>query len=523
MNVVGYVRLSRDEDKENYSSIITQKNIIEEYSKNKNWTVNRIYVDDNCSGYTFERPEFLKMMYEIKERKIDVIVAKDLSRIGRNNGKVLVFIDKLKEKGIRLILVEEATGGLDLLEDNYDILGIKTWYNEMYVKDISRKIRASMHLKQKKGKLIIGNIYGYKKIKVEDEVTLIVDEEIRPIIQLIFKYYIKGFGYKKICDLLNGNGYSTPSECMQKKHANNGRVFKNNVAHRWQAYMINRIIKNDIYIGILRTKKRQVKMIKGKEEKVPKEEQYVFENHHEAIITKEEFALAQEINLRRNRIKFSGKAKYNYIFRGFMQCGECGYAVVGCNLKAYPKIERGYNCRMYRRYGNKICSNHSVSEHEVLFFFKEFLRDIRRKYKEYILKINIDKKEDFMRSSLSKMQKQLYIEKEELRFILCKKIKDISREDNKQYKKIIEEAYVRMEKEKKKNILKLTQEIEKFNVENNLKCDNSLKNALQVFDNIIESENLKREDVERVLDKIIVYKNKHLEFRLKVNIDSIIK
>ncbi|NRY55365.1 hypothetical protein [Clostridium acetobutylicum] len=80
-----------------------------------------------------------------------------------------------------------------------------------------------------------------------------------------------------------------------------------------------------------------------------------------------------------------------------------------------------------------------------------------------------------------------------------------------------------MEKEKKKNILKLTQEIEKFNVENNLKCDNSLKNALQVFDNIIESENLKREDVERVLDKIIVYKNKHLEFRLKVNIDSIIK
>ncbi|URZ06232.1 recombinase family protein [Clostridium felsineum] len=523
MKVVGYVRLSRDEDRENYSSIISQKNIIEEYAKLRKWEINIIYVDDNCSGYTFDRPEFGKMLEGINNKNIDIIIAKDLSRIGRNNGKVLVFVDKLKELGIRLILVEEANGGLDLLKDNYDILGIKTWYNEMYVKDISRKIRSSMHMKQKKGQLIMGNFYGYKKVKVNEGFKLVVDEEIKPVVQMIFKSYIKGLGYKKICNLLDEKGYPTPSEYIKKMKEEGGKVFKNNVAHNWQTHMINRIIKNDIYIGTLRTKKRQVRMIKGKEEKVPLEDQYVFQNHHEAIISKEDFFLAKEINERRNKIKFSGKAKYDYIFRGLIECGECGYAIVGCNLKNYPKIERGYNCRSYRKYGNKLCCNHSISEDKLIFIFKEFLKDVREDYKEYINKIKLVKVENDENKCLARMRKRLYLEKEELKLILSKKIRDINKEISNEYKNIIEECYKKIENEKKEKILKLIRDIDEFNEENKNKFNNNLKSALQIFDNIIKEKNLKREEVERIIDRIIVYKDRSLEFKLKVSIDEILE
>ncbi|PJI09788.1 MULTISPECIES: recombinase family protein [Clostridium] len=521
MNIVGYVRLSRDEDKENYSSVISQKNIIKEYAKSRNWTVSRIYVDDNCSGYTFNRTDFLSMIEEIKNRKIDVIIAKDLSRIGRNNGKVLVFIDKLREVNVRLILVEEANGGLDLLNDNSDILGIKTWYNEMYVKDISRKIRASMYLKQKKGELIMGNFYGYKKIKVGDDFKLIVDEKIKPVVQFIFGKYIQGCGYKKICDLLDVRGCPTPSEYIQKRHKKKGRVFKNAVTHKWQTHMINRIIKNDIYIGTLRTRKRQARMIKGKQEMVPRDEQYVFENHHEPIISKEDFLLAQEINSRRNKVNFRGRAKYNYIFSSFMQCGECKHAIIGCNLRSQPAVRRGYNCGMYRKYGNKVCSNHAVSEDEILFFFKEFLKDVKVKYADYILSIGFTENMSIEQESIDRMKKELSIEEEELQLILSEKISELVREKDQRGKDVIEDAYVKVEDEKKKSILNLKKKIEKSKKENSRGAEKKLKTAVEIFDNIIDSEIPTREDLERILDKIVVYKDRNLEFKLKINIDKL--
>lgn len=521
MNVVGYVRLSRDEDKENYSSIITQKNIIEEYSNKKNWVISNMYIDDNCSGYTFDRPKFSKMLVEIENGKIDVIIAKDLSRIGRNNGKVLVFIDRLRELNIRLILVEEASGGLDLLKDDNDILGIKTWYNEMYVKDISRKIRASMHIKQKKGELIMGNFYGYKKVKINGTFKLIVDEEIKPVVQLIFKKYINGLGYKKICDLLNEIGYPTPSEYIQKKHEERGRVFKNTVTHKWQIHMISRIIKNDLYIGTMRTKKRQARMIKGKQESVAKDKQYIFENNHEPIISKQDFQLAQQINVKRNKINYRGKAKYNYIFSSFMQCGECGYGIIGCNLRTYPIVVRGYNCRMYRKYGNKQCKNHAIKEETILFFFKEFLKDVRKEYEEYIFSIDLLQNKNELKKSINKMKRELSIANEELNLILSQKIKDLAKEESEEYRNIIETAYSEIEGEKKKNILSLIQSIKE--VEDSMKSQirNNLKTTLDIFDNIINAEVPRRENLERILDKIIVYNDRNLEFKLKVNIDNL--
>lgn len=519
MNVVGYVRLSRDEDKENYSSIITQQDIINEYAKEKSWKITKIYIDDNCSGYTFNRPAFMEMKKALENGEIDIIIAKDLSRLGRHNARTQLFIEEVRELGKRIILPEEGRGYDSNSED--DILGIKTWYNEMYVKDISRKIRANMHSKQKKGELIMGNFYGYKKTKVNDKFILTVDEEVRPVIELIFKLYIDGLGYKKICDILNEKGYPTPSEHIKQRYEENGKPFKNVATNRWQTHMIQRIVQNDIYAGTLRTRKRHSKLIKGKQEIVPHEEQYVFENNHEPIISKKDFELAQDINTKRKVVNYRGKAKYNYIFSGFIICGNCGFAVVGKNLKRLPRVEMGYECTTYQKYGLKQCKSHAVSEEKLLYFFKEFLKDVKEQYQDYINNINIKEKKKDINKILNKLQNELNVVNDELKMLLNQKIKDILKESNVEYKQIIEDSYVELENEKKKKINELTQKIGELQKVSNDNIENDIKSNVELISKVIDSETPSRKLLELILDKIIIHDDKSLEFRLLADIDKL--
>ena len=312
MTVVGYCRISRDEDKENYSSIEEQKRIIKDYAFSRNWIIKDedFYIDDNVSGYTFNRPEFSKMIEKVKGGKIDVVIAKDLSRIGRNNGKVLVLIDEFKNMQKNLILVSEMGGVYDVLNDRDDTIGITTWFNERYVKDCSRKTRDHMYSKQKTGRLVMGNYYGYIKDK-EDVTKLYVDEEIRPVIELIYKLYTENnIGRKKICDILNTKyNYPTPSVYYRQKHLERGRIYKHPVQELWSTYMISNILNNDVYTGTLRTHKKKTVSIRGKAIRLPEEEHFVFENHHEAIISKETFKLAQEIRKRKANSKSTCRNK----------------------------------------------------------------------------------------------------------------------------------------------------------------------------------------------------------------------
>ncbi|WP_411682868.1 recombinase family protein [Clostridium thailandense] len=519
MNVVGYVRLSRDEDKENYTSIITQQDIINEFARSRSWKVSKMYIDDNCSGYTFDRPAFMEMKKDLISGKVDIIVAKDLSRLGRHNARTQLFIEEVRELGKRIILPEEGRGYDSDAED--DILGIKTWYNEMYIKDISRKIRSNMNSKQKKGELIMGNFYGYRKTKVNDKFILVVDEEIKPIVKLIFKLYIDGLGYKKICDALNEKGYSTPSEYIKRKNEEKGKVFKNNTTDRWQTHMIQRIIQNDIYTGTLRTRKRHSKLIKGKQEKVPIEEQYVFQNNHEAIISREDFELAQSINLKRKNNNYRGKAKYTYLFSGFIICGNCGFAVVGKNLKKLPKVQHGYECTTYNKYGLKQCKSHAVTEEKLLFFFKEFLKDVRDQYEDYISRIDIKEKKKDINKALAKLQNEFNIANEELKMLLSQKVKDILKESNIEYKEIIEHSYGELENEKKKRINELSEKINELQKLSGNNVENSIKSNIKIFEDIINSDKPNRKLLELTLEKITIYDDKSIEFRLLADIDKL--
>ena len=525
MTVVGYCRLSRDEDKENYSSIEEQKRIIKDYASTRNWIINDkdFYIDDNVSGYTFNRPEFTKMLEKVKGGKIDVVIAKDLSRIGRNNGKVLVLIDEFKNMQKNLILVSEMGGTYDVLNDRDDTIGITTWFNERYVKDCSRKTRDHMYSKQKTGRLVMGNYYGYVKDK-EDVTKLYVDEEIRPVIELIYKLYVEnGLGRKKICDILNSKyNYPTPSVYYRRKHLERGRIYKHPVQKLWSTYMISNILNNDVYTGNLRTHKKKTISIRGRAIKLPEEEHFVFENHHEAIISKETFEMAQNIRKRKARSKStSGTRKRNYAFSGLIRCGDCGFGVSGITMNRKQK-QKGYECSQYRTYGKTRCKCHEIKESDIIIHLKEFLKFTKQKYQEEINKIEIEVKTNKEQTNKEKIKFEIETLKAEYKVLLNQKIKDLAGNNNEYQRQMIEKSYKELELEKTNKIEKLQEILNKSELEISKEKIKKLKTAMEYFEDIISSEIPSRYVLENIIDTIWIYSDKTVKFDLKVDAEKLI-
>ena len=525
MTVVGYCRLSRDEDKENYSSIEEQKRIIKDYASTRNWIIEDkdFYIDDNVSGYTFNRPEFTKMLEKVKGGKIDVVIAKDLSRIGRNNGKVLVLIDEFKNMQKNLILVSEMGGTYDVLNDRDDTIGITTWFNERYVKDCSRKTRDHMYSKQKTGRLVMGNYYGYVKDK-EDVAKLYVDEEIRPVIELIYKLYVEeGLGRKKICDILNSKyNYPTPSVYYRRKHLERGRIYKHPVQELWSTYMISNILNNDVYIGNLRTHKKKTISIRGRAIKLPEEEHFVFENHHEAIISKETFELAQNIRKRKARSKStSGTRKRNYAFSGLIRCGDCGFGVSGITMNRKQK-QKGYECSQYRTYGKARCKCHEIKESDIIIHLKEFLKFTKEKYQDEINKIEIEAKTNKEQSNKEKIKFEIETLKAEYKVLLNQKIKDLAGNNDEYQKQMIEDSYKELGLEKTKRIEKLQEILQKAEQDISKEKIIKLKTTMEYFDEIISAEVPSRYVLENIIDTIWIYSDKTVKFDLKVDTKKLI-
>ena len=525
MTVVGYCRLSRDEDKENYSSIEEQKRIIKDYASTRNWIINDkdFYIDDNVSGYTFNRPEFTKMLEKVKGGKIDVVIAKDLSRIGRNNGKVLLLIDEFKNMQKNLILVSEMGGTYDVLNDRDDTIGITTWFNERYVKDCSRKTRDHMYSKQKTGRLVMGNYYGYVKDK-EDVTKLYVDEEIRPVIELIYKLYVEeGLGRKKICDILNSKyNYPTPSVYYRRKHLERGRIYKHPVQELWSTYMISNILNNDVYTGALRTHKRKTISIRGRAIKLPEEEHFVFENHHEAIISKETFEMAQNIRKRKARLKStSGTRKRNYAFSGIIRCGDCGFGVSGITMNRKQK-QKGYECSQYRTYGKTRCKCHEIKESDIIIHLKEFLKFTKEKYQDEINKIEIEVKTNKEQNNKEKIKFEIETLKAEYKVLLNQKIKDLAGNNNEYQKQMIEASYKELELEKTSKIERLQEILQKAEQDISKEKIIKLKTAMEYFDEIISAEVPSRYVLENIINTIWIYSDKTVKFDLKVDTKKLI-
>lgn len=522
--VYGYARISKDEDKSNYGSIETQKNIINEYATENGWKVEKIFIDDDISGYIpiEDRPAFNEL-YELvnNSKHKPIVLMKDWSRLSRNNGIAQSILTKWKQDEVELILVKEMGAPFNILTDNDDIVGITTWINERYVKETSRKVRDALHDRLKKGVYIPGPRYGYIK---GPNGTLTVNEEVREAVQTVFNLYEEGYGTTAIAKKFNIEyDFKNPSivEAERFKRDNKDhRDIRRSVREYWETDMINKIIRDETYTGTLVTHKKELQGIHGKRVKIfDKEENYRFENHHEAIISKEQFDRVQKIlKERAEKTSLYKKGKHYYIFGGFVRCGECGAAGTGF----FKRGKKYYECLNYSKYRSIRCIYNAVSEEYLLENFRIFLKDLKKQYKDILKSMKLEQPKEKSKDNRKKLEVKLERLKQEYKTMQTQKIKELSKSETEQEEELIENTYSELIKSKYKEIQETIEIIDKYKDLSTNEKIKKIKTAIEYFDDIIKSEVPSKQVIAQVLDKIVLTKNKNIEFKLKINIDELI-
>lgn len=336
-----YVRESRDDNEQNYETIETQKGLLEDFVKKGNLgSIMRTYIDDNVSGAGFERKGIEELKRDVSKGIINLLVVKDLSRLGRNNAKTLLFLDYLEENGVRVVTYD---GRYDSSKDN-DTVGIDTWYNERYIKDISRKIRANIRFKIQKGEYIGNSPFGYLKSPNEKN-KLIVNEAEAKVVKEIFRLYQEGWGYSRISNYLNQKSYPSPSES------------------RWNAVGVRRILCNRVYIGdTVQGISERISFKSKKTRRLPEDRWVITENTHQPIIDKEEFYRVEK--MRDEKSIDSGPHKgVIHLFRGIVYCGRCGSVMFARTRK---DRSMSYICSSYGKNGRADCTSHHIKEEELI-------------------------------------------------------------------------------------------------------------------------------------------------------------
>ena len=350
-----YVRESRDDNEENYETIETQRALLENFiAKEKIGRICNVYIDDNVSGSIFEREGINMLKHDVESGRINMLVLKDLSRLGRNNAKTLLFLDYLEEYGVRVITFD---GRYDSDKDN-DIVGIETWFNERYIKDISRKIRASLRFKIEKGEYIGSAPYGYVK-SAEAKNRLCIDDGAAHVVREIFGLYRKGYGYASIAKILDSRGCPPPSANAGGTKFEKGVICN---TRGWNPVAVRRIIMNRVYTGDTVQGVSEKVSFKGKKtRRLPEDRWVVTPDTHEAIIVREEFEEVQRIRLGRKAHPSPNKGRL-HLFKGILYCGKCGSPMYARVRKNRPP---GYICGNYGRNGTAACTSHHVSEYFV--------------------------------------------------------------------------------------------------------------------------------------------------------------
>ena len=380
VRVAAYCRLSKDDGSDNESaSISTQKKIIGDYIEKQGWTLVRYYVDDGYSGTNFNRPDFKQMIADIEAGKIDCVITKDLSRLGRNYLDCGLYLEVFfPEHNIRYIAIND---GVDTLHrTTSDITPFKNILNEMYASDISTKIRSAYRARFNSGKFMATSApYGYRK-DPEDRNHLLIDEETAPVVRKIFELALQGYGIYRIRMYLNDQHILRPS-AYQTEHgyADYGRYFEGNDDNKyiWSENSVRMILRNPVYAGNLAAHKRPTVSMKSKKRRslLPEEWEVVY-GTHEAIIPQSDFDTVQRMITSRRRTQTTG---YDNVFAGVIKCADCGYTMSACsaNRRKRPDIVDCviYYCGNYDRYGNMTCSSHKLEARDLIDYV---LTDINR-------------------------------------------------------------------------------------------------------------------------------------------------
>ena len=515
-NTALYIRLSREDgDKMESDSVKSQRDMLRDFlSKNPDLKYYDEYVDDGYSGTNFNRESFERMFNDIRNNKVNCIIVKDLSRLGRNHIETSKYIEivfpMLKVRFISL--TDQIDSYLNPQSINNVIVPFKNLLNDEYCRDISMKIRSSLTIKRENGQYI-GSFPSYGYIKdPNDKHKLIIDEEAANNVRTIYKMFINGSSLRGIATYLNDNKVLTPSEYKRNKGYND-RHYSSHDKTLWDSIGIRRILTNQMYVGDMVQKQMEIVSYKVNIcRSVDKDKRIVVKNTHEAIISREDFDKVQSLLNRDTRI--CTRTNTLDLFSGFCKCGDCKRGMNKKHIHQSYKDYYYYICSKFKKSGKNACTKHAIRVEKV----KEVVFTL---IKQYInIAVTMDNLIDFINNSAEKCKETSKIEK-----LLKDKIKE--RDD---VNRLLNDLYP----DWKKGFI--TQEMflslkDKYSLQKEeiVKCINNLENQIDAIKNGLTKENrfienfkkyqniteLTRDIVVELINNIYIYENGLIELEVK--------
>jgi DNA invertase Pin-like site-specific DNA recombinase len=362
-----YCRLSKDDiGVGDSSSILSQKSMLEKFVNENGWLVFDFYIDDGYSGTNYDRPGFQRMIDDVDAGKINMIVVKDLSRLGRNYILTGQYTDiYFPDSGVRFIALND---GIDTINMDNDITPFKNILNEMYSKDISKKVRSAVQNKKQKGAYLSNYApYGYMK-DPDDKNKLIIEENSAQTVRRIYEMCASGMGSRAIAKTLNREDILSPGN-YRAQLCKSGHKPEKNV---WHSETIIHILRSRIYIGDMVQGVYQCARFKRTPTKrKPQEEWWITPGTHEPVVDAEIWRQVQTLIDARHRPTHTGEIQ---LFSGFLKCEDCGHALSYATCQGIPQ----YTCGHYRRHGKSACSCHYIRKDTLV---QAVLGDIQRNAK----------------------------------------------------------------------------------------------------------------------------------------------
>ena len=421
-----YLRLSREDgDKLESDSITNQRELIREYvTGHEGLSLVNEYVDDGYSGSNYDRPSFKRLLEDVNAGKVNCIIVKDLSRLGRNYIETGRYLEKIFPAiGIRFIsILDHYDSAHENSEADQIIIPFKNLINDSYCRDISMKIRSQLDVKRRNGKFI-GSFasYGYQK-DPKDKNHLIIDPFAAEIVRMIFRLKLDGYNSQRIAETLNNMGVLPPAEYKRSQGLNYDCGFKSSKNPKWEVVTINRILTSELYLGTMVQNIQAKISYKVKQyRRVPKDEWIKVEGMHEPIIERSVFDTVQKILQYDTRTAPDQDAVYP--LSGFVTCGDCGQNMNRRQVRKGGRIYPYYHCSTYKS-GNG-CSSHLINADKVASIVLESIQT----------QISLVLEAEKILNSIEKIpENQTYVK------TVTAQIREMERETEK-YEKLIAQAY----------------------------------------------------------------------------------
>lgn len=512
MKVWLYCRLSRDEDEE-MNSLNNQRRILEDYANQNGYEIMGQSFDDNVSGMTFQRQGLGELELAVEENRIEAVLVKDLSRLGRHRTQTALFIDHLRENNVKVISVTE---GIDTANENDDLLiGFKQIFNDFYAKDISKKVRTGMRQKQKNG-LIVNLPMGYYKDRNTNQIH--IDEVAADIIKEVYQKYLDGYGLTTIARDLNKRSIKSPEYYSHRKIGAQRTEMCSK--YLWTQTTVKRLLQNEIYTGTLVNHKTVTSKIYKTKTYVPEEERYRHENFLPQIIDSHTWEKTQFLLEQRPKAHVrstDGRSIHRYC--GMIKCQECGAILIAKRRKYADGTQWvEYTCNSHHRYGKEYCTPHRIRESELDVIISNEVSSLKdkiiQKYEKY---------DEIVRNWLKEKPKcdliiQQYNDKistlkNQIENLIMERIGDRERA----------EIYNEMIRKREEEIADFEQKIADIRHydEVSRKRKEQLKSTAQLLEEILKEPKISDSNLRLLVEKITVHQNedKSIDVNLEFNGD----